>query len=58
MDKEKLEFPVVKGEFPARKSLSMDDYIRFVNLHLKYTFNRKSYERQKRLLAVNVPFSF
>ena len=54
---EKLKLPIIRGPFPAKKQLSMDDYLKFVNLHLKYTLNRKANKKWKRLLAVNVPFS-
>jgi len=51
---EKLKLPVVKGRTPESKQLSMDDYLKFVYLNLKYTLDRKS----KRQAAVNVPFLF
>jgi hypothetical protein len=52
-----LSLPVIKGALPAAKRLSMEDYIKFINLHLKYTLDRKTIRRQKRLAAVNVHFS-
>jgi len=52
-----LNLPVIKGVLPASKCLSMEDYIEFINLHLKYTFNKKAVRRQKKLAAVNIPFS-
>ena len=52
-----LKFPIIKGTIPAAKWLSMDDYLKFVNLHLKYTLNKRTNKKWKRLLAVNVPFS-
>ena len=52
----KLNLPIIKGQLPASKWLSMDDYVRFVNLHLKYTLDRKTTRKWKRLSAVNVPF--
>ena len=54
---DKLKFPIIKGEFPAARRLSMDDYLKFVNLHIKYTLDRKAVRRQKKMAAVNVPFS-
>lgn len=54
---EELKFPVIKGHLPPAKWLSMDDYLRFVNLILKYTFDKKSSDELKKLHAVNVPFS-
>jgi hypothetical protein len=53
----RLNLPIIRGAMPDKKWLSMDDYLKFVNLHLKYTFNRKAYERWKKILAVNVSFS-
>lgn len=54
---EKLRLPVIKGPVPTTKWLTMDDYIKFVNLNLKYTLKRKTYRKRQKLLAVNVPFS-
>ena len=52
----KLNLPIIKGAVPEAKQLSMDDYLKFVNLHLKYTFNRKANDRWKKMSMVNVPF--
>jgi hypothetical protein len=54
---EKLNFPIIKTDMPPPKWLSMEDYIEFVNLHLKYTIDKKTYRKQKKLAAVNVCFS-
>ena len=54
---EKLKLPVVKGRTPKSKRLSMDNYLKFVYLNLKYTLDRKNIRKYKSLLAVNVPFS-
>lgn len=54
---EDLKFPIIKGKIPAAKRLSMDDYLRFVTLNLKYTVDREANRKSKRLSAVNVPFS-
>jgi hypothetical protein len=53
----KLNFPIVKGTLPPAKHLSMDDYLKFVNLQLKYMLDRKTLRRQKKLSQVNVSFS-
>jgi hypothetical protein len=53
---DKLKLPIIRGPLPGAKSLSMDDYLRFVNMHLKYTHNRTAARRWKKMLAVNVPF--
>lgn len=52
----KLKLPIIKGPTGAPKILSMDEYLEFVQFNLKYTFDRKSYEKWKKLLSVNVPF--
>lgn len=54
---ENLNLPVMKKPLPAAKRLSMEDYLRFVSLHLRYTLERKNNRRQKRLSAVTRPFS-
>ncbi len=51
-----LNLSIIRRAMPDDKWLSMDDYLKFVNLHLKYTFNRKANQQWKKLLAVNVPF--
>jgi len=54
---EEIKLPIIKSPGPYAKWLSMDDYIKFINLHLKYVLDKKSVRRQKKLAAVNVPFS-
>lgn len=53
----KLKLPIIRGPGPRSKVLSMDDYLKFVMLHLKYTFDRKASDKWKKILAVDVPFS-
>lgn len=53
----KLKLPIIKGPLPAAKCLSMDDYLKFVNLNLKYTLDRKAVRRQKKFQVVNIAFS-
>ena len=52
-----LKLPIIKGNIPPAKSLSMDDYVRFVCLNLRYTTNKEASNKFKRLQLVNVPFS-
>ena len=52
-----LKFPIIKKPVPKSKQLSMNDYLRFVYLNLRYTINKKVYRKSKNLLAVNTPFS-
>lgn len=54
---EDLKFPVIKKTIPAAKRLSMDEYVKFVFLHLKYTLDKKEYKKAKKLSAVTAPFS-
>lgn len=53
----KLNFPVIQGPPLEKKRLSMDEYLEFVLLHLRYTFDRKTYQTWKEWQTVNVPFS-
>lgn len=52
----KLNLPVIKGNIPKARRLSMDDYLKFVTFNLKYTLDRKNIRRQKRLSKVNTAF--
>lgn len=52
----KLNLPIIKGTAPKAKSLSMDDYVKFVTFNLKHTVNKRVARRWKKLLAVNKPF--
>ncbi|MDP2911436.1 MAG: hypothetical protein Q8N76_03785 [Candidatus Omnitrophota bacterium] len=54
---DKLNLPVIKGDVPLPKSLSMDDYLKFVIFNLRYTVDRKAVREQKKLAMVNVRFS-
>ncbi len=53
----KLNLPVMQNSFLDTKCLSMNKYLKFVLLHLKYTFNKKTYKIWKKQQTVNVPFS-
>ena len=53
----RLNLPVIKNLFLDAKRLSMDDYLKFVLIHLKYTFDRKTYKVWKDQQTVNVAFS-
>ena len=54
---ERLNLPVIKRKLSMRRCLSMDDYLKFVTLNLKYTIDTKALRRQKKIEMVNVPFS-
>ncbi|GEM_PF-740546 len=55
---DKLRFPIIKKPLPEPKSLSMDDYLRFVSFNIKYTLNMGAYQNWKKDSAVNVAFVF
>lgn len=54
---ETLNFPIIRDKAVSKRQLSMNDYVKFVNLNLKYMVDRESNKKQKRLLACNEPFS-
>ena len=54
---EDLRFPVIKEKLPPAKQLSMNKYVKFVFLHLRYTLNKEVYKKSKRMSAVTAPFS-
>lgn len=54
---DELNLPVIKNDIPLPKSLSMDDYLKFVIFNLRHTVDRKAVREQKKLAAVNVRFS-
>ena len=52
-----LKLPIIKVPMKEPKPLSMDEYLKFVEFNLQHIpFDRKFYAKQKKLLAVNVPF--
>lgn len=53
----KIRLPIIRGTGPAKKILSMDDYLRFVSFNWRYTVNKRAVRKWKRWQAVNVPFS-
>ena len=54
---DKLNLPILKADIPFSRSLSMEDYIKFVTLNLRYTIDRKAIREQKKLAVVNEHFS-
>ena len=54
---QKLKLPIVKGRRPQGKSLSMNDYWKFVSFNLKHTYNKKDARYWKKKLAVSIPFT-
>ena len=51
-----LKLPVIKTSLSEPKTLSMDEYLKFVQFNLKHAFDRRAYAKWKKMLAVNVPF--
>jgi len=54
----KLSFPIINNAGTHDKSLSMDEYYRFVRFNYKAFFNAKAYRDVKKISPVNVFFSF
>ena len=52
-----LKFPIIKNRNPRLKTLSMDEYLKFVQFNLQQAFDKKAYLKLKKMLIVNVPFS-
>jgi len=52
-----LNFPVIRDKSVSNRHLSMDDYVKFVNLNLKYTVDREANKKQKKLSACDKPFN-
>lgn len=50
-----LRLPVIKSIFPLSKVLSMDDYLRFVILNLKYVANDRN-RKHRKSINVGTPF--
>ena len=52
----KLNLPVMKAPLPQARTLSMDEYLKFVQFNLKHAFDKKAYAKWKKMSVVNVPF--
>ncbi|MDO8661719.1 MAG: hypothetical protein Q7K98_00665 [Candidatus Omnitrophota bacterium] len=53
---DKLRLPIIKGDLPEPKSLSMDEYLEFVQFNLQYTVDIEASRRWKKVFFVNIPF--
>ncbi len=53
---EKLNLPVIRQKVAEPKNLSMDDYVKFVGLNIKYTLNRKVDRELRKSLSVKQAF--
>ena len=54
---EDLRFPIIKKSMPPAKRLSMNEYVKFVFLNLRYTLNKKEYKKTKKPSSTTTPFS-
>ena len=52
----KLKLPVIRGPLSEARTLSMDDYLKFVQFNLRHAFDKKAYAKWKKMLVVNTPF--
>jgi hypothetical protein len=52
-----LKLPVIKDAISKPKTLSMNEYLKFVQFNLKEAFDKKAYTKWKKMLVVNVSFS-
>ena len=53
----KIKLPIIYGPAAKEKTLSMDQYFKFVQFNLKEVFDRKAYAKWKKMLIVDAPFS-
>ena len=53
----KLKLPVIQGRLSKARTLSMDDYLKFVQFNLKHAFDKKAYAKWKKTLVIHTPFS-
>lgn len=51
-----LRLPVIKSNPLPSKILSMDDYLKFVTINLKYIFNVKKNRKHSKVTHVGAPF--
>ena len=51
-----LKLPIIHKKMSVPRALSMDEYYEFVQFNLKHAFNKKTYAKWKKMLAVDVPF--
>lgn len=52
-----LKLPDFKGSLPAKKPLSMDEYLKFVIFNLRHTFKNKLSKKMRKALIVRAPFA-
>ncbi len=54
---EDIKLPVIKKATPPAKHLSMDKYLKFVFLNLKYVSRKKAREKSKKTVTAAKAFS-
>ena len=52
-----FRLPIIKEADIQKRVLSMDEYLEFVQFNLKYTVDKNSYAKWKKMIVVNIPFS-
>ncbi|MDP2939322.1 MAG: hypothetical protein Q8O13_04475 [Candidatus Omnitrophota bacterium] len=52
----KLKLPIIRGALPQAPTLSMDNYLKFVQFNLKYVVDKKANAKWKKLSAVDARF--
>jgi hypothetical protein len=53
----KLNLPIIKDSLKEARTLSMDEYLKFVQFTLRHAFDKQAYAQWKKRLSVNVSFS-
>jgi len=52
-----FKLPIIKETHIQKRTLTMDEYLKFVQFNLKHAFDKKAYAKWKKMFVVNVPFS-
>lgn len=54
--KNKLNLPIITDNLPEPKHLSMNEYLKFLELNLNYTSDRNPENEHNKRMIVPVPF--
>ena len=52
----KLRLPIIRTALSKTKSLSMDEYLKFVKFNLRQAFDKRAYAKWKKMLIVDARF--
>jgi len=52
-----FQLPIIKAMKTEKRVLSMDEYLQFILFNIEHTLDKNTYDKWKKLLAVNAPFS-